>query len=86
MNTGLRIDIDKYEFETKTVKYLGFIIEVGIRVKVDLKKIVAIREQVTLINVKEVKGFISFTNFYKNFISKFFNITRPLTDLIKKDI
>ena len=44
MDTRLRIDINKYEFETKTIKYLGFIIKVDIRVKVDLKKIITIRE------------------------------------------
>jgi hypothetical protein len=44
MNTELRIDIDKYEFETKTIKYLRFIIEAGVGVKVDLEKIVTIRE------------------------------------------
>ena len=44
MDTKLKIDIDKCEFENKTVKYLGFIIKADIRVKVDLKKIVAIRE------------------------------------------
>ena len=44
MNTRLKIDIDKYEFETKTIKYLGFIIKAGVGVKVDLKKIIVIRE------------------------------------------
>ena len=44
MDIKLQIDIDKCKFETKTVKYLGFIIEAGVGVKVDLEKIVAIRE------------------------------------------
>ena len=42
MNIKLKINIDKCEFETKTVKYLRFIIEAGVGVKVDLKKIIII--------------------------------------------
>src|SRR5437773_1251210 len=41
---GLQLDIDKCEFETKSVKYLGFIIEAGIGIKVDPEKISAIAQ------------------------------------------
>ena len=39
---GLCLDINKYKFAAKEVKYLGFIISIGEGVKVDLKKIAAI--------------------------------------------
>ena len=42
-NTGLQLDIDKSEFETTNVKYLGFIIETGEGIKVDSEKMSAIK-------------------------------------------
>ena len=39
---GLQIDIDKCEFEVKTTKYLGFILEVGKGVRMDPQKVEAI--------------------------------------------
>jgi len=41
-DAGLQIDIDKCEFETKEVKYLGFIVKAEVRIRVDLKKVKAI--------------------------------------------
>jgi hypothetical protein len=39
---GLQLDIDKCEFEVKSTKYLGFIIEAGKGVSIDLAKVEAI--------------------------------------------
>ena len=41
---SLYLDIDKYEFEVKTTKYLGFIIEVGKGISIDPSKVSAILE------------------------------------------
>jgi hypothetical protein len=38
------VDIKKCEFEVKTTKYLGFIIEAGKGISIDPAKIAAIRE------------------------------------------
>ena len=40
---GLQLDIDKSEFEVKSVRYLRYIVEVGRGIRVDPKKIEAIR-------------------------------------------
>ena len=32
---GLQLDINKYEFEVKSTKYLGFIIKAGVGVRID---------------------------------------------------
>ena len=40
---GLQLDIDKCEFECKSVKYLGFIIEVGKGFRMDPEKVAAIQ-------------------------------------------
>ena len=39
LDTGPYIDINKCNFEAKQVKYLGFIIETGIGICIDLIKI-----------------------------------------------
>ena len=40
----LQLDIDKCEFEVKTTKYLGFIIEVEKGISIDLAKVSTILE------------------------------------------
>ena len=44
MEAGLSLDIDEYEFEVKTVKYLGFIIEIGVGIRIDFAKVEAIMQ------------------------------------------
>ena len=41
-DAGLQLDIDKCQFEALLIKYLGYIIEVGKGIKVDLSKIEAL--------------------------------------------
>jgi hypothetical protein len=54
IDAGLQVDIDKCEFETKRVKYLGYIIEAENGIRVDPNKIIAIREWATPSSVKAV--------------------------------
>lgn len=86
MDAGLQIDIDKCEFETKRVKYLGYIIEAEVGIRVDPDKIAAIRDWATPSSVKAVRGFIGFANFYRSFIPEFSDIAEPLTNLTRKDV
>ena len=41
---GLQLDIDKYEFEVQSTKYLGFIIEAGKGIRMDPAKVKAIQD------------------------------------------
>ena len=82
---GLPLDIDKCEFEARSVKYLGFIIEAGVGVKVDPDKVKAILEWEAPKTIKGVRGFIGFANFYRIFIEEFALKTAPLVQLTKKD-
>ncbi|KNG46626.1 hypothetical protein TW65_06673 [Stemphylium lycopersici] len=86
MDAGLQIDIDKCEFETKRVKYLGYIVEAEVGIRVDPDKIVAIREWATPTTVKAVRAFIGFANFYRVFIPNFSDIAKPLLNLTKKEM
>jgi hypothetical protein len=40
---GLQIDIDKCEFKTESIKYLGFIIEAGKGIRMDPEKVEAVK-------------------------------------------
>ena len=82
---GLKIDIDKCEFAAKEVKYLGFIISAGEGIKVDPAKVEAIRGWEAPTNVKEVRSFLGFANFYRDFIEEFSDLAAPLTLLTRKD-
>ena len=75
------MDIKKCEFEVKTTKYLGFIIEAGKGISMDPAKIAAIREWEALKIVKGVRSFLGFANFYRRFIKNFAQLAAPLTRL-----
>ena len=81
---GLQLDVDKCEFECQTVKYLGFIVEVGKGIRMDLEKVAAIQSWEAPRTVKGVRSFLGFANYYRLFIPEFADIARPLTDLTKK--
>jgi predicted aspartyl protease len=82
---GLQVDIDKCEFEVKSVKYLGFIVEAEQGVRMDPAKVSAIQEWQSPTSVKGVQSFIGFANFYRRFIKDFSEITLPITKLVRKD-
>ena len=65
---GLQIDIDKYKFETKSTKYLGFIIEAGKGIQMDPEKVKAIVDWQAPISTRRVWSFLGFANFYRRFI------------------
>ena len=51
----------------------------------DLKKIKIIVNQQKFKNIKNIKAFIGFTNFYQQFINNFFALVLPLIALTQKD-
>lgn len=82
---GLQIDIDKCEFEVKSTKYLGFIIEAGKGVSMDPAKVEAIMNWAAPTTTKGVRSFLGFANFYRRFIRNYSELTIPLTALTQKD-
>ena len=55
-------------------------------IKMDLAKIDAIKQWDTPTCVREVRSFIGFCNFYRQFIRDFSKIAGPLNTLTKKDV
>ena len=64
--------------------YLGFIIRKG-KLIMDPYKLKAIKEWQAPISKKEVRQFLGFAGFYREFIQNYAQITKPLTILTHKD-
>jgi hypothetical protein len=67
------------------VEYLGMIISKG-SIRMDDAKVQAVSEWPTLLNLRDVRSFVGFANFYQHFIQDFSKIVCPLHDLTKKDV
>ena len=52
----------------------------------DGDKVNAVRDWPTPCNLRDVRGFLGFANFYQRFIRDFARIARPLNDLTQKHI
>jgi RNase H-like domain found in reverse transcriptase/Reverse transcriptase (RNA-dependent DNA polymerase) len=76
---------EKCEFDREEVEYLGLIIKKG-EVTMDPIKVKAVTDWPTPRNLRELRGFLGFANFYRRFIKDFAKLARPLNDLTKKDI
>jgi len=81
----LQIDIDKCEFEVKSIKYLKFILKVEKNIQMNPQKIKTIMNWQVFKSVKRVQSFIDFVNFYWKFIKNFFNLIMSIMALIQKN-
>jgi hypothetical protein len=81
---SLKASLSKCEFFSLQVTFLGFdITKDGL--KMNSKKLNTIADWPFPSNLKELRRFLGFTNFYRNFIPRFSNVAGPLTTLTKKD-
>ena len=81
---NLQLDISKCEFDKKTVRYLGFVIEAGVGIRMEPEKVRAIMEWEAPRSTRGVRSFIGFANYYRRFIHGFSWLVTPLTELTKK--
>ena len=70
----------KCNFNMEEISILGVIIGKG-QVKMEQEKIKAVKEQKTLIKVKDIKSFLEFVNFYRRFIQNFSYTAKLLNKL-----
>lgn len=81
----LRLDPKKSVFGVKQVTYLGFIVTAGKGISMDPAKVEAVTKWEAPTNVRDVRAFLGFANFYRPFIRDFSQISTPLSNLTKKD-
>ena len=72
----------KCSFATTKLEYLGHVLS-GNEVEVDPEKISSIKQWPIPTNVREVRGFLGLTGYYRRFEQHYGSIAAPLTQLLK---
>src|SRR5215469_18553478 len=75
----------KCVFHVQTINFLGYVVSPE-GLSMDTEKTQTIADWPTPRNVKAVQSFLGFTNFYRQFILHYSQITKLLTNLTRKDI
>ena len=76
-DAGLQLDWDKSDFESSSIKYLGFIVEPGVDIRADPDKIKAILQWEPPTTLRGVRGFLGFTGFYRCFVEDYSTLAAP---------
>lgn len=79
---NLRVNLDKTQFLRRETEFLGYLIT-NKGVRPDKKKVEAIRKLKPPENLKELKGFLGLTSYYRRFIKDFAKVAKPLTNLTR---
>jgi hypothetical protein len=81
-DNDLYLKPEKCHFHKQEVEYLRVIVGKG-HIKMDPIKVQGINEWPTPTNISELRSFLGFGNYYKDFIEAYSSITHPLHDLTK---
>ncbi|KAL4346612.1 hypothetical protein GQ457_17G009440 [Hibiscus cannabinus] len=73
----------KCSFGASAVDYLGYIISGG-QISMENSKVKCIKEWPAPKSVKDLRGFLGLSGYYRRFIRGYGGIAKPLTDLLKK--
>ena len=73
----------KCHFNQSEIEYLGHIMGTA-GVKVDPRKVQAVQEWPVPQDVHQLRSFLGMANYFRRFIQAYSALTRPLTDLLKK--
>lgn len=80
---NLKIQINKSEFLCKEVSFLGHLVTPD-GIKPNPEKISAVRKFPLPTTQKQIKSFLGLLGYYRKFIKDFANLTKPLTECLRK--
>lgn len=83
-DANLKVQLDKTEFLRKEVEYLGYVISVN-GIKPNEKKIQAIKNWPIPRDLRQLRGFLGLSGYYRRFIKNYADIAKPLTLLMRGD-
>ncbi|KAK3541689.1 hypothetical protein QTP86_000757 [Hemibagrus guttatus] len=78
----LFLKAEKCAFHQSSVHFLGYILDRS-GVRMDERKVAAVRDWPPPTTIKELQRFLGFANFYRRFIRGYSSITSPLTSLLR---
>jgi len=82
-DAGLHLKPEKCEFHKTEVKYLGLIIGAD-GIKMDPSKVETVKPWPPPENLRDVRAFLGFANFYHRFVKGYSMVVEPLTRLTRK--
>jgi hypothetical protein len=77
--------LSKCEFWLKQVTFLGHVISKG-GISVDPSKIEDVLSWKAPTNVRDIRSFLGLAGYYRRFIEGFSKISKPMTELLEKDM
>ena len=80
---GLKLKREKCKFACEELEFLGHVIGKD-GLAPDDRKVQTINEYPAPTNTLEIQSFLGMTGFYRQFIQDYSEITKPITDLLKK--
>lgn len=84
-DTGLQVDIRKYEFSVTRTKYLDFIVSID-DLEVDSEKIQVVKDWKSSRTIKDIQFFLDFCNFYRRFIRDYEIVAKSLIRLTRSKV
>ncbi|KAK3517134.1 hypothetical protein QTP86_003981 [Hemibagrus guttatus] len=82
LRNQLFLNAEKCVFHQSSIQFLGYVIDRS-GVRMDEKKVAAVRNWPIPTSVKDLQRFLGFENFYWRFIQDYSSITSPLTSLLQ---